>query len=304
MTDTPGKFDAWLGKTESCSEIIGPNPLRGFAALLDRPDKPFEAGSPLPPLWHWFYFLEMAPQSEIASDGHAQKGGFLPPIELLRRMWAGSRFRFNHPLHVGETVIRRSRINSIEFKQGRSGRLAFVEVGHEYESPAGLAFSEQHEIVYREARPPAKAAGSDNTANEQRKTETRPEKASAEPAPGADFSRETQADAIALFRYSALTFNAHRIHFDRDYVREVEGYPGLLVHGPLLATLLLDELLRQCPEQRLLEFSFRVLHPVFDTDSFRLCGRQPDAAGRTELWIVNQQGALCLRGEAKMAPTT
>ncbi len=285
MTDSAGKFDAWLGRTESCTERIGPNPLRGFAALLDRPETPAAAGSPMPPLWHWFYFLEMTPQSRIAHDGHAEKGGFLPPIELPRRMWAGSRFRFNHPLRIGETVTRRSRIDSIDFKQGRSGKLAFVEVGHEYDSPSGLAFSERHDIVYREARSADSAA-------------LPPKPAPADP----DFKRETRADAIALFRYSALTFNAHRIHYDRDYVREVEGYPGLLVHGPLLATLLLDELLRQFPGRQLLEYSFRVTHPVFDTESFNLCGREPDEEGRTEIWIANEGGALCLQGEARMMP--
>ena len=285
MTDTAGEFDAWLGKTEHCAEVIGPNPLRGFAALLDRPDTTAAAGTPLPPLWHWFYFLEMTPQSEIAHDGHARRGGFLPPIELPRRMWAGSRFRFHHPLRVGETATRRSRINSIDFKQGRSGRLAFVQVDHEYDSPAGLAFSEQHDIVYREARTAAAPAAT-------------PKPAPADP----DFERQTQADAIILFRYSALTFNAHRIHFDRDYMRDVEGYPGLLVHGPLLANLLLEELLGQCPARRLLEFSFRVLHPVFDTDTFRLCGRLPDDDGRVELWIANQDGAMCLQGRARMGP--
>lgn len=285
MTDTAGKFDAWLGKTESRTEVIGPDPLRGFAALLDRPETPAAAGSPLPPLWHWLHFLEMTPQSEIAHDGHAKKGGFLPPIELPRRMWAGSRFRFHHPLHIGESVTRRSRIDGIDFKQGRSGQLAFIEVGHEYESPAGLAFSEWHDIVYREVRSADAAAPA------------------SKPAPAnPDFEREYRADAIVLFRYSALTFNAHRIHYDRDYVREVEGYPGLLVHGPLLATMLIDELLRRFPGRPLLEYSFRVLHPVFDTETFSLCGRAPDASGQTGIWIANEAGALCLQGKARMAP--
>ena len=295
MTDTAGKFDAWLGKTESRTEVIGPNPLRGFAALLDRPETPAAAGAPLPPLWHWFYFLEMTPQSEIAHDGHAKKGGFLPPIELPRRMWAGSRFRFHHPLRVGETVTRRSRIDGIDFKRGRSGQLAFVEVGHEYDSPAGLAFSERHDIVYREARSVAAAAPGGASKSGAATTP------SPKPAPTeADFTRESRADAIVLFRYSALTFNAHRIHFDRDYVREVEGYPGLLVHGPLLATLLIDELLRRFPGRPPLEYSFRVLHPVFDNETFKICGRGPDDGGRAKLWIANEEGALCLDGAARL----
>ncbi len=286
MTETAANFDAWLGKTETRTESLGPNPLRGFAALLDRAQTPSSQGSPLPPLWHWFYFLDATPQSGLAADGHAKRGGFLPPIDLPRRMWAGSQFRFHHPLRIGATATRRSRINDIKFKQGRSGRLAFVEVGHEYENPAGLAFSERHDIVYREARSahaPASAAVP-------------------KPAPpDADFERECRADAITLFRYSALTFNAHRIHYDRDYAREVEGYPGLLVHGPLLATLLIDELLRRFPGRPLLEYAFRVTQPIFDTEPFRLCGREPDAAGRTDLWIANGESAECLRGEARLA---
>lgn len=200
-------------------------------------------------------------------------------------MWAGGRFRFHHPLHIGETVTRRSRIDGIDFKQGRGGQLAFVEVGHEYDNPSGLAFSERHDIVYREARAADAAAPA-------------PEPAPANP----DFEREYRADAIALFRYSALTFNSHRIHYDRDYAREVEGYPGLLVHGPLLATLLIDELQRRFPDRPLLEYSFRVLHPVFDNETFKIRGRGPDDGGRANLWIANGEGTLCLDGTAKLEP--
>ncbi len=285
MTDTAGRYDAWLGKTESRVELIGPNPLRGFAALLDRPATPATMGAPLPPLCHWCYFLEWTPQGEVARDGHAKKGGFLPPVELPRRMWAGSRLHFHHPLRIGETVARRSRIDGIDCKRGRGGRLVFVEVGHEYHGPAGIALREQHDIVYREARSTGAPA-------------PMPPPAPADP----DFASETRADAVVLFRYSALTFNAHRIHFDRDYARDAEGYPGLLVHGPLLATLLVDELLRRFPGRSLVEYSFRLTHPVFDAESFRLCGRAPDAGGRSDVWIANEDSKLCLRGAARTAP--
>ncbi len=291
MTEAAGNFDAWLGRTETCGDRIGPKPARGLAALLDRPGSPspMAPGAPLPPLWHWCYFLETARQSEIAADGHARRGGFLPPIDLPRRMWAGSRFRFHHPLRIGETVVRRSRIDGIERKQGRSGPLAFIRLAHQYENAAGLAFSEQQDIVYRGAESVAGAA-----AQAAGKT--------AENEPKADFQRETQTGAVMLFRYSALTFNAHRIHYDRDYARDVEGYPGLLVHGPLLATLLLDELLRQCPGREVSGFSFRALAPVFDTDPFHLCGTRPGAGGKCGLWVANSAGSTCLRGEARLSP--
>ena len=309
MSETAGNAAAWLGKTESRSELIGPNPAQGFAALLDRPAAaaPTEPASPLPPLWHWLYFLEMTRQSEIAADGHARKGGFLPPIDLPRRMWAGSRFRFHHPLRIGETVTRRSRIDNIEFKQGRSGQLAFVRLAHEYDSPTGVAFSELHEIVYREALPAVDKSGSGGGVHPETSAAPAPEAPAtklAQSAPEADFERETRADAVMLFRYSALTFNAHRIHYDRDYVRDMEGYPGLLVHGPLLATLLLEELLGRCPGRELREFSFRALAPVFDTDDFRLCGRWPDAEGRCPLWVAKADGTSCIRAEAMLAPAT
>ncbi|MCY4296414.1 MAG: MaoC family dehydratase N-terminal domain-containing protein [Gammaproteobacteria bacterium] len=292
MAEPAGNFDAWLGRTETRGDTIDPKPALGLAALLDWPDSPVVSetpGAPLPPLWHWCYFLETARQSEIAADGHARRGGFLPPIDLPRRMWAGGRFRFHHPLRIGESVIRRSRIESIEQKQGRSGPLAFVRVAHEYESPAGLAFSEAQDIVYRGAEPVAGATG-----QAARKTAANDLEA--------DFQRETQAGAVMLFRYSALTFNAHRIHYDRDYARDIEGYPGLVVHGPLLATLLLDELLRQYPHRELREFSFRALAPVFDTDPLRLCGTRPGAGGECALWVANSAGSTCLRGEAKLPP--
>ncbi len=290
MTEPAARFDDWLGKAESRGQTIGPDPARGLAALLDRPETPVAPGAPLPALWHWCYFLAATSQRDIAADGHARKGGFLPPIELPRRMWAGSRFHFHHPLRIGETVTRHSRIENIEYKQGRSGQLAFVRVAHEYHSPPGLAFCEQHDIVYRQSRPGVDPGGSGNG----------PARAAREPLPEPDFSREYQADAIVLFRYSALTFNAHRIHYDRGYVHDVEGYPGLLVHGPLLATLLLDELHCRHPGRALREFAFRALAPVFDSETFRLCGKNPDADGRVSLWVAKHEGTPCIQGEARL----
>ncbi|MET0208932.1 MAG: MaoC family dehydratase N-terminal domain-containing protein, partial [Burkholderiaceae bacterium] len=217
------ELKAWLGRSEQRDDAIGASPLAGLSATLDRDDPAPLPGYDVPPLWHWLYFLPVTPQRELGEDGHARLGGFLPPVPLPRRMWAGGRLRFHHPLQVGDVVTRRSHIAGIDVKEGRSGALVFVVVRHEIANARGLAITEEHDIVYREAPrpdapvPPPTAAPGD-----------------------AEFSREITADAVMLFRYSALTFNGHRIHYDRSYVTEVEGYPGLIVHGPLIATLLMD----------------------------------------------------------------
>ena len=186
----------------------------------------------MPYLWHWLFFLPLAQQSEIGPDGHPRRGGLLPPVPLPRRMGAGSDFAFHQPLLVGDRLTRTSTIVDVSEKSGRAGHLIFVKVRHEIRrnGAADVALTEHHNIVYRDAPgpndvPPAPVA-----------------------APG-EFSweRRIKADEVLLFRYSALTFNGHRIHYDRKYVTEVEGYPGLIVHGPLIATLLMD-LLRGCEQ--------------------------------------------------------
>ena len=213
----------WLGRSEQRSDVITAAPLDAWAATLDRDDPEARLGSSVPPLAHWLFFLPAARQSQIGPDGHPQRGGFLPPVPLPRRMWAGGRLTFHHALQVGDEVVRKSRIASIDAKSGRSGALAFVTVHHEITDARGLAISEEHDIVYRGAprvdAPPAapQAAPVDES-----------------------FSRRIEPDPVLLFRFSALTFNGHRIHYDRSYVTEVEGYPGLIVHGPLIATLLMD----------------------------------------------------------------
>jgi 3-methylfumaryl-CoA hydratase len=169
----------------------------------------------------------MARHSEIGPDGHPKRGGFLPPVPLPRRMWAGSRLTFVQPVRVGDALTRESRILDVSGKEGRTGHLVFVTVRHDYSLASGLAITEEHDIVYRDNPQPGQPAPKPT------------------PAPtDSQFSREIVPDPVLLFRYSALTFNGHRIHYDRSYVTEVEGYPGLIVHGPLIATLLLDLLRR------------------------------------------------------------
>jgi 3-methylfumaryl-CoA hydratase len=281
--ESPDPFSAWLGRTEARRDTITPAPMIGLAATLDRDDPPPVAGTPLPPLWHWLYFLPMQRQSEIGPDGHARRGGFLPPVPLPRRMWAGGRLSFARPLEVGEAVTRTSRIERIATKQARSGPLVFVTVEHEIGNAEGVALSEAHDIVYRGVPAPG-AAGALTTASPSDES----------------FARTIVADAVLLFRYSALTFNGHRIHYDRRYVTEVEGYPGLIVHGPLIATLLVDLLRRERPDAELRRFDFRAVSPLFDGAPFTLCGR-PDGDRRFALWARNAEGGLAMQASAEIA---
>ncbi|MFO1147534.1 MAG: MaoC family dehydratase N-terminal domain-containing protein [Alsobacter sp.] len=272
----------WIGRTEQTADVVTPTPFAALAATLDWPAERPAPGTPLPPLWHWLYFLPLHRQSEIGPDGHAKRGSFLPPVELPRRMWAGSQFEFHRPLHVGEAVERTSTIESVTEKSGRTGPLVFVKVRHEICRPGEqAALTEFHDIVYREAPRPDDPA----------------------PAPvlaptGAAWTREIHPDDVFLFRYSALTFNGHRIHYDRRYVTEVEGYPGLIVHGPLIATLLLDLLRRHMPEAQVLTYRFKAVRPLFDIHSFSVCGA-PGAEDRSvRLWARGHDGALAMEAVA------
>ena len=270
----------WIGKTETRRDQITPAPIAALSATLDRDDPPPQAGDALPPLWHWLYFVPIHRQSDLGLDGHPHRGGFLPPVPLPRRMWAGSRFGFHQPLHVGEPVSRTSRILDVRYKEGRSGPLVFVVVRHEIAGTAGLALTEEHDIVYR-AQPQA--------------GEPAPEPP---PAPENElWQRAIRADDVLLFRYSALTFNGHRIHYDRRYATEVEGYPGLVVHGPLLATLLMD-LLRRNRSKTPARFSFRAVSPLFDTAPFAVCGRPDDNGDTVRLWAENPAGGLAMDATA------
>ncbi len=273
----------WVGRTETRTDHVTPTPVAALAATLDRDaDIAADPGAALPPLWHWLYFTPLAPQREIGADGHPKRGGFLPPVPLPRRMWAGGRLQFLHPIRVGDALSRLSRIASVEVKEGRSGTLVFVTVRHEYAGAEGVVLTEEHDIVYR--------------GNPQPGAKTPPPQA----APtDAAFSREIVPDPVLLFRYSALTFNGHRIHYDRPYVTEVEGYPGLIVHGPLIATLLLDLLSREMPQARVRAFEFRAVRPVFDIHRFTVCGKRSDD-GTVALWTRDHEGWLTMQAQARI----
>jgi len=277
----------WVGRSEEAEDLIDSGRARAMQATLDDEAAPLGPGDALPPLWHWAYFWSLAPTAELGPDGHAARGGFLPPIDLPRRMWAGSRVLFPRPLAVGSPVTRRSTIKSVTEKTGRSGRLAFVTVEHVVGDAEGACVVEEHDIVYREpgekGAPPSSYKGPPGEAP---------------PVPGA-WSREVEPSSPLLFRYSALTFNGHRIHYDHPYTTQVEGYPGLIVHGPLLATLMIGQLRREMPRARATHFTFRAKRPIFDTRSFTVCGAPDDAAGRAALWVVDPDGFLAMEGEVE-----
>ena len=272
---------AWVGRSEESGDTIDPLRARAMQAALDDPSPPLDPGDALPPLWHWLYFWTVAPEAALGPDGHAARGGFLPPIDLPRRMWAGSRVSFPRPLPIGARATRRSEIAEVSLKEGRSGALAFVTVRHQVATDAGVCIEEEQDIVYRAA--PAPGAG------------PRP----GEPAPAiAAWRREIPPDPVLLFRYSALTFNGHRIHYDLKFTTEVEGYPGLVVHGPLLATLMADLARRERPEARVARFEFRALRPIFDTALFVIAGA-PDADG-AEVWVTDPDGCYASRGRIEL----
>jgi 3-methylfumaryl-CoA hydratase len=280
---TMDDISTWVGRSETVHDTITTAPVHALTATLDHAAMPVLPGTPLPPLWHWLYFLPMHRQSELGPDGHARRGGFLPPVPLPRRMWAGSQFEFHAPLCVGDTVARKSTIADVTQKDGRTGKLVFVKVRHELfcNGAAAPALTEFHDIVYR----PAKQSGD------------------VDPPPlaaptSAAWQRRVVPDDVLLFRYSALTFNGHRIHYDRKYVTEVEGYPGLIVHGPLIATLLLDLLRREAPGAEVAGFRFKAVRPTFDLHPFSVHGTRE---GHTvKLWAQDHQGWLTMDAVATL----
>ena len=271
-------LEQWIGRAARASERLRPEPARFMQATLDR-DPSLDDGDALPPLWHWLYFLEAARLDALGRDAHAARGGFLPPVDLPRRLWAGGRLRWKAPLILGREATRQSTIQAIAEKRGRTGRLCFVTVAHEIFQGGEMRLAEEHDLVYAEypapgAKPPAPKPAPDN----------------------AEFARVVTPSEILLFRYSALTFNGHRIHYDADYARDVEGYDGLVFHGPLTATLLLDLACEQAGGAPT-AYIYRGLAPIAGMDAFRIEGRRAGAA--VELWARRQDGALAMSATAQ-----
>jgi 3-methylfumaryl-CoA hydratase len=285
----------WIGRTESDSDLVAATPAAALAALLDQETDCYGTGAALAPAWHWLYFRPIMRASQTGPDGHPRRGAFLPPIALPRRMWAGGHLDLLRPMRVGAVITRSSTLTDVDCKQGRSGSLIFVKIEHRIHDRDGLLVAEQQDIVYRGAAPQAAAVQAVRAAPPfvLRATEGKPADAL--------WRREICPDPVMLFRYSALTWNAHRIHYDHPYATQVEGYPGLVVQGPLIATLLLDLLRRESPGRELRTFSFRAVRPVFSGRPFQLCGCPVDGGRTARLWALDADGALAMEATAETA---
>jgi len=268
-------YSAWLGRTETRAERVEPMQAVRMAATLDRP-APQESDA-LPPGWHWMLFNAAEPAGALGADGHPKRGGFMPPIDLPRRMWAGGRLAFHAPLRVGANATRRSEIAKIESKTGKSGALVFVVVKHRIETDGVPAIEEEHDIVYRGLRSGAAAPVA--------------------PPMGAEIAKMITPDPTLLFRYSALTFNGHRIHYDQPYATKIEFYPGLVFHGPLTATLLMA-LAEDLGGAKLARFSFRGVAPLFDTAPFSIKAKRD--GDKIVAWAETPDGALAMIAEGSL----
>ncbi|BBP77445.1 hypothetical protein PHLH7_35490 [Pseudomonas sp. Ost2] len=266
-------LSAWLGRTEEAHDQLSRNLLKRIAATFG--ESAPSHGEALPPLWQWCFFQDPVAESQLGGDGHPARGGFLPPADNRNRMWAGGRLEFFHDLRAGHDATRVSTITRIEEKQGRTGSLLFVTVQHEYSQDGRLAIREEQDIVYREPTPPKQGSGEALVEGEWREA--------IEPTP------------TLLFRYSAVTFNGHRIHYDYPYVTATEGYPGLVVHGPMIATLNLRAFCQAHPEANLRRFAYRGLRPLIAPQPFEVGGRIV-SPGVAELWAGNA-GGIAQRAE-------
>jgi 3-methylfumaryl-CoA hydratase len=277
-------FKEWVGRTQAVTDTITPVPATLLAATIDRDDPPYKTGDAVPPNWHRLYFLTAVRPGEVGEDGHPRRGDFLPPIPLPRRMFAGGRLVLHRALRIGDTVTRTSEIRSVEGKQGKSGDLVFVTIRHSFAGAEGLALEEFQDLVYREE---ASRSGDGATAPV--------------PLEAAPWQRTIAPDPVMLFRYSALTFNGHRIHYDHPYVTQVEGYPGLIVHGPLIATLLLDLVRRERPRARIAEFSFRARRPLFSPTPFTVRGWPAADGGSVRLAAATAEGVAAMTADVVLA---
>ena len=268
----------WVGRENSAADDLNPFAARALAAALDHPALPGK-GDPLPPSWHWMYFLDTPTASGTGHDGHPKKGGFLPPVPLSRRMWAAGRLEITQPLLLGTPARKKSTIRSVDLKEGKSGTLVFVTIEHALYQNDKLCILEEQNLVYRDTPtapaplPPGDVAPKD-----------------------ADWVKTIVPDPVLLFRFSALTYNGHRIHYDREYATREEFYPALVVHGQLLATLLLDLVGAQVVDKRVAKFSFRAVRPAFDTASFTVSGRRE--GDRVGLWTTDQEGFAGMTAQA------
>lgn len=271
-------LQGWVGKQETKEDDISLFPAQALAAALNNDDIP-QKGDALPPFWEWLYFLPTPRGDATGADGHPDKGGFLPPVPLPRRMWAAGEVECHRPLLIGKPATRLSTIESVELKSGSTGTLVFVNVRHDISQEGVLCISQVQNIVYREQPteraelPPGKSAPAE-----------------------LDFMQLVKPDPVLLFRYSALTYNGHRIHYDRNYAVEEELYPALVVHGPLLVTLLLELKRHHFAKLAMKSFKFRAVRPTFDTAAFSVSVKKSE--NQLALWSADESGSVCMTIQA------
>jgi 3-methylfumaryl-CoA hydratase len=270
----------WIGRTTEASDIVTAQLVTGLRATLFQEIGEPKPGDAAPWTVHWCLAQPVFPMSALSQDGHPTRGGFLPPVPLPRRMWAGGELQFFDTLRVGDEPTRTSRIADVTMKTGSTGVLCFVSVEHTVTTTRGTAIRERQDIVYRDVSTVQPAA---------------PAKPAPPPPPSAQHRESHMADPVLLFRYSALTFNGHRIHYDRDYVTKVEGYPGLVFHGPMQAAFLVEfaaNLRGTAPKK----FSYRGVQPLFEGSEFSVNANDSDAG--LELWTANSTGQPTMKGTA------
>jgi 3-methylfumaryl-CoA hydratase len=278
------ELQGWIGRAREVADEMSAPAARRMAAMLDQAAPDLSPGAPVPPFWIAILFDDAQPQSRLGADGHPEKGEFLPPVPLPRRMLAGRRMNYASPLRIGQKLTRRSEITAITPKEGRSGKLCFVTVLHTVTGPDGVVATEEQDIAYREASTGASA-----------KAEAPATK------PDAAWRVPFNPDPVLLFRYSALCFNGHRIHYDVDYARDAEGYAGLVVNGGLSTTMLLDAAMKQAPGATLRAADIRTMRPVMCNRPATLAGTAPDEQGNRTLWVEDETGAMALRIQARIS---
>ena len=287
MLDQTAKLKDWLGRSRKEDDELSLGSVRRLAAMLDQDPTPHPRGSELPESWYAILFGPVARQSIIGRDGHPKTGDdLLPPLHNTRRMFAGRRATFHRPLKVGDMVERVSTVRQVEPKTGRTGSFVLVTIVHEISAGSGLAVTEEQDLVYREDVA-ASAGGAAKPAQQAAP------KAATEQA---DHTVEWKPDTVQLFRYSALTFNGHRIHYDRDYVTKVEGYPGLIFHGPLQAALIVEFAAKLHGGVAPKKFSYRGVQPLFAPGEFSVNANESEAG--MELWTANSERVPTMKGTA------
>jgi 3-methylfumaryl-CoA hydratase len=274
-----------IGRTQTTTDVLHPGPANLLRLALSRPEPEMKDGDALPPAWLTLYFLPRFGPQQLRPDGAPGDSGVVPKMPLPRRMFAGERQRFHRPLRIGESVRRETELADISLKSGGTGNLVFATVLSRVFDADGLALEEERRTVFREEI----KAGDKNQAPRR------------DPAPAdVPWRRSVTTDPVLLFRFSALTFNSHRIHYDRPWAMDVEGYPGLVVHGPLTTTLLIDFARDSNPGRTIRGYTTQARAPLFDTAPFELRGR-PKADGKgAELWAVTPEGTIAMSAEVEL----